>query len=105
MNNDIGLEWLEQVFDRETHPKTRSLRRLLIVDGHRSHPTKNFIDYCDKNRILLCILPPRSTQTLQPLDVALFAPLSQAYSRELDLNLYRVQGLLPVKKSDFFKNF
>lgn len=37
-NNDIGLAWLEQVYDRCTKKKARHGRewRLLIVDGHGS---------------------------------------------------------------------
>jgi len=79
-NNDIGLAWLEQVFDRYTKAKARRSYRLLIVDGHGSHVTKDFIDYCDQNKILLAILPPHSTHTLQPLDVVLFKPLKIQFS-------------------------
>ena len=80
-NNDIGLAWLEQVFDRYTKKKARQSRsyRLLILDGHGSHITMDFIDYCDKHKILLAIYPPHSTHTLQPLDVVMFKPLSTAY--------------------------
>lgn len=41
------------------------------MDGHQSHLTKDFIDYCDHNKILLAIFPPHATHTLQPLDVCL----------------------------------
>jgi hypothetical protein len=55
-NDDVGLAWLEQVFDR--HTKQRSGRwQLLILDGHGSHVTIEFIDHCDRYRILLIILP------------------------------------------------
>jgi hypothetical protein len=59
-NNDVGLAWLEQLFDRCTRQKARNGRdwRLLIVDGHGSHLTKDFIDYCDAYRILLAVFPP-----------------------------------------------
>jgi hypothetical protein len=33
-NNDIGLAWLQQVFDRCTKPKARTGYRLLILNGH-----------------------------------------------------------------------
>jgi hypothetical protein len=82
-NNDIGLQWLKQVFDPATKAKARSSYRLLFMDGHQSHLTMDFIDYCDQNKILLAIFPPHATHTLQPLDVALFKPLSTAYSNEL----------------------
>ena len=104
-NNDIGLAWLEQVFDRYTKQKARRDYRLLIVDGHGSHVTTDFIDYCDGNRILLAIFPPHSTHSLQPLDVVLFAPLSKYYSQELDRYLQLSQGLTRVTKADFFTNF
>jgi hypothetical protein len=100
-NNDIGLAWLEQVFDRYTKVKARQSYRLLILDGHGSHVTMDFIDYCDQHKILLAILPPHSTHTLQPLDVCMFKPLSQAYSDELSAFLERSQGLSPIKKGDF----
>ena len=104
-NNDIGLAWLEQVFDRCTKEKTRRSYRLLILDGHGSHITMDFINYCDKNKILLAILPPHSTHTLQPLDVAMFKPLSTVYSAELSSYLHTSQGLVSIKKGDFFPLF
>ena len=73
-NNDIGLAWLKQVFDRGTKAKARSSYRLLILDSYGSHLTMDFIDYCDQNKILLAVYPPHSTHTLQPLNVALFKP-------------------------------
>ena len=104
-NNDIGLAWLEQVFDRHTKKKARGRWRLLIVDGHGSHVTMDFLDYCDDNKILVVIYPPHSTHTLQPLDVVMFKPLSSAYKHELTHHLQRSQGLVPLKKGDFFLLF
>ncbi|KAF9733712.1 hypothetical protein PMIN01_08055 [Paraphaeosphaeria minitans] len=104
-NNDIGLAWLEQVFDRYTKAKARRSYRLLIVDGHGSHLTQDFIDYCDQNRIILAVLPPHSTQTLQPLDVVCFKPLSSAYASELDDYLQKSQGLSPLTRGDFVSLF
>ena len=63
------------------------------------------IDYCDRNRILLAILPPHSTHKLQPLDLVLFKPLSLAYSAEFTTRLQKSQGLVPAKKGDFFPIF
>jgi hypothetical protein len=104
-NNDIGLAWLEQVFDRHTKEEARQSYRLLILDGHGSHVTMDFIEYCDQHKILLAIFPPHSTHTLQPLDVCIFKPLSQAYSNELSAFLERSQGLSPTTKGDSFPLF
>jgi hypothetical protein len=104
-NNDIGLAWLEQIFNRFTKEKAGRSYRLLILDGHGSHITMNFIEYCDRRRILLMVFPPHSTHTLQPLDVVMFKPLSQAYTTALATFLQRTQGLVPIKKRDFFSLF
>ena len=84
-NNDVGLAWLEQVFDRCTKEKARRGRswRLLILDGHGSHLTKDFLDYCEAHRIYVAVFPPHSTHSLQPLDVVCFKPLSSNYSSAL----------------------
>jgi hypothetical protein len=93
------------VFDRCTQEKTRRSYRLLVLDGHGSHVTMDFINYCDQNRILLVVLPPHSTHTLQPLDVAMFKPLAAAYSAELSEYLHRSHGLASITKGDFFPLF
>jgi hypothetical protein len=104
-NNELGLAWLKQVFDRCTKSKARLSYRLLIVDGHGSHVCKDFMNYCDANKILLMIFPPHSTHTLQPLDVVMFLPLLKAYLAELSRHLHRSQGLIAVKKGDFLPLF
>jgi hypothetical protein len=72
-NNHIGLAWLEQVFDRHIKQKARRSYRLLILDGHGSHVTPDFLAYCEQSRILLATFPPSySAHTLQTLDVVLF---------------------------------
>jgi hypothetical protein len=104
-NNELGLAWLKQVFDRSTKPKARRSYRLLILDGYGSHLTMDFIEYCDHNRILLAIYPPHSTHTLQPLDVVMFKPLSSAYSAQVASFIERSQGLTSMSKRDFYPMF
>jgi hypothetical protein len=104
-SQEIGLDWLKQVFDRETKNKARTSWRLLILDGHGSHVSMEFIEYCDTNKILLMIYPPYSTHTLQPLDVVMFAPLAAAYKTELARFLNRSQGLTSITKRDFYRWF
>jgi hypothetical protein len=79
-NENVGLYWLEHIFNRHTKAKASNYRRLLIVNSHNSHVNMRFINYCDQNRILLAILPPHSTYRLQSLDIGLFAPLAQYYT-------------------------
>jgi hypothetical protein len=65
----------------------------------------DFFKFCHTHRILLAVLPPHSTHTLQALDVVMFKPLSTAYTKQLSLYLQRSQGLVPIKKGDFFPLF
>ncbi|KAF7568929.1 Trichoplein multi-domain protein [Pyrenophora tritici-repentis] len=85
-NDQVGLAWLEQVFDRHTKEKAGNHTRLLILDGHGSHVTMD-------------------THTLQPLDVVMFKPLAAAYSLSLQHYLQASHGLLAVRKDDFYRLF
>jgi hypothetical protein len=89
--------WLKQVFDRRTKAKAGSEYRLLILDGHGSHLTIDFLKYCDDSKILLAVYPPHATHTLQPLDVSLFEPLATAYSAQIASFMERSQGPVSLK--------
>lgn len=64
-----------------------------------------FVKFCDLNKIMIAVYPPHSTHTLQPLDVVCFSPLAGNYSKALTKHLHNAQGLLPMKKGDFFRLF
>jgi hypothetical protein len=104
-NNDIGLHWLKEVFERETRRHASTGYRLLLLDGHGSHVTMDFINYCHDHKILLAVYPPHATHTLQPLDVVMFKPLANAYSTQLTQYLQDSQGILNITKGDFFPLF
>jgi hypothetical protein len=95
------------VFDCCTKKTARQGRawRLLILDSHGSHVTEDFIDYCLDYHILLVVLPYYSTHMVQPLNVGCFKPLARAYSQCLTIHTQCSQGLVPIKKSDFFLLF
>jgi hypothetical protein len=42
-SNDTALEWLQTVFIPQTAPRDPKEPRLLILDGHGSHETTEFI--------------------------------------------------------------
>lgn len=104
-NDDFGLQWLVQVFDRHTRRLSGNRRRLLIVDGHSSHVNMRFLNKCDELRILVLILPPHSTHRLQPLDVGLFQPLSTFYSQEVDQLMTKSLGEVSMSKRKFWSLF
>jgi hypothetical protein len=75
-NNDLGLAWLRDLFEPHTKLKLQAQKQLLILDGHASYITKDFMDYCNHYLILLFVLPLHATYTLQPLDVVCFKSLA-----------------------------
>jgi len=79
-SDELGLSWLQSLLHKQTLDKARRDWRLLILDGHGSHCTLNFLEWCRSNRILVAVFPPHSTHRLQPLDVRLFRPLATYYS-------------------------
>jgi hypothetical protein len=52
---------------------------MLIINGHKSHCSLEFQDYCKENKIITLCMPSHSLHLLQPLDVACFAPLKRSY--------------------------
>ena len=104
-SNEIGKKWLVDIFDRHTKTKAKNRRRLLIVDGHSSHLNLEFIDLCDKRRIVLLVLPPHSTHRLQPLDVSLFSPLARYYTNRLNIFISTAYGHINMCKRTFWGVF
>jgi hypothetical protein len=104
-SDELGLSWLQSLFDPQTSGKAKRDWRLLILDGHGSHCTLDFLEWCHKRKILVAIYPPHSTHRLQPLDVSLFRPLATYYSQALDAHTRQSLGLSSISKRDFFTIF
>jgi hypothetical protein len=103
-----GFEWLQH-FDRYTESQTIGVYRLLIMDGHDSHNTTEFREYCKGHNIITLCMPPHSSHLLQPLDVGCFGPLKRAYSTEIEnfarcrINHITKEDFLPAFKAAFTK--
>ena len=57
VTDQTALEWLKKVFIPNTAPRDPSEYRLLIMDGHGSHTTTDFMFECFSNRIYLLFCP------------------------------------------------
>jgi hypothetical protein len=68
-NNDVRLAWLKH-FDAHTKASSAGAYRLLIIDGHESHCSIEFQDYCKENKIITLCMPPHSSHLLQPLELS-----------------------------------
>ena len=77
--DDLGFEWLKNVFDKYTAGRSVGAYRLLILDGHGSHFSPAFDQYCTAHSIIVLCMPAHSSHILQPLDVGCFAILKRYY--------------------------
>jgi hypothetical protein len=82
-NNETGLEWLKH-FDKHTAAQAKGPYRMLVLDGHESHESVVFQEYCKSHNIITLGLPPHSSHLTQPLDVGCFAVLKRKYGREIE---------------------
>ena len=78
-NDVLGFEWIQH-FHAESVSKQVGEYRLLLVDGHGSHSTKELLDFCESKKIIVFGFPPHSTHLLQPCDVGLFGPYKQHFT-------------------------
>ncbi|OAQ58169.1 DDE superfamily endonuclease [Pochonia chlamydosporia 170] len=97
-NDEISLEWLQH-FDKHSAKSSRGSKRLLILDGHGSHHTRQFIQYCDEHDIIPFGMPPNLTHILKPLDVVVFQPLKHYHAKALDVMVR--DGLVNITKLEF----
>lgn len=81
INDELGLIWLRDIFNKYTRGYTIGAYRLLILDSHGSHITAAFHRYCSDNSIILLCLLAHSSHLLQPLDVSCFVVLKRVYGR------------------------
>lgn len=101
-SNDIGLRWLHEIFLPETERNGNP--RILLLDGHGSHGTREFMWDCYKNNVHLVYLIPHSSHVLQPLDLSCFSPIKSRYRAQI-ADLARFEDSAPVKKIRFVEYY
>ncbi|KAG9186421.1 hypothetical protein G6011_02977 [Alternaria panax] len=110
INNDLALAWLKH-FDAHTKASSTGAYRLLIIDGHESHCSIDFQDYCKENKIIALCMPPHSSHLLQPLDVVPYSLLKRHYGDGISLlarsRIHHInkETFLPAFKAAYEKTF
>lgn len=102
-SNELGLKWLSKVSEPNTAPRVVGKYRLLILDGHGSHATPEFDQFCTERAIITLCMPPHSSHLLQPLDIGCFSPLKRAYGSQI-AEFIRL-GVNHVDKAEFLPAF
>jgi hypothetical protein len=96
------MDWIRHL---EKHTKARTVGSypLLVLDGHESHHSDDFEEYCKEHNIITLCMPPHSSHILQSLDVGCFGLLKKAYDRQIE-NMMRA-NILHITEDDFFHAF
>jgi len=97
--DELGMCWLKDFFNKHTKACTAGRYCLLILDGHSSHASAEFDQFCTENMIIPLYLPPYSSHLLQLLDIACFGPLKRTYGQETQI--YMQHSINHIDKKDF----
>lgn len=100
ITGEISRAYIEH-FDEQTCKKANGRYRVLLVDGHVSHYSLEFIQEAFKRRIILLCYPSHMTHLLQGLDVIVFALLKREWERVR--NEYETRTGLGVTKQTFLQ--
>jgi DDE superfamily endonuclease len=78
---------------------------MLVMDGHGSYLTKEFVDYCYQPDVKISpfLLPPHSTHILQPLDIGVFQSFKHWHQESLE-NSIQYRGI-DYQRTDFLAGF
>jgi len=82
-NNEGCLKSLSH-FDKFSARRQVSVSRLLLLDGHGSYCTREFISLCNKKYIIPFCLPPHTTHLLQPINVIVFQSVKHFHAQAID---------------------
>jgi len=84
-DQELGFLWLRDVFDPQTAAinPTRATQ-LLLLNGHNSHCSIEFLNFAKSKNIEILCLPPHTTHALQPCDVGVFSPLASRWAAEVE---------------------
>ncbi|XP_018357345.1 PREDICTED: uncharacterized protein LOC108757430 [Trachymyrmex cornetzi] len=104
MNSTLFVEVLKH-FQNETRSSIEN-KVLLILDNHESHVSIQSLQFCNNNGIILLILPPHTSNKLQPLDVAVYKSLKNAFNIACNdwmlshpgkpISIYEISGLFGI---------
>lgn len=106
MTCEAFFEFIADIFHPWLLQKQITFPVILFVDGHASHLCLQTSQFCEKNGIILVALLPNATHILQPMDVAVFRSLKEAWRKKI--HQWRMDNVVQggshiLKKKDFAK--
>ena len=100
-NGWMTTEVFEQFFQKFAQTTSDKRPLLLILDGHVTHLSYKTITLGIEENITILKLPAHCTDLLQPLDIACFAPLKNAYETELQEHVHSTGAHENLTKAKF----
>lgn len=101
-NEELFIIWLKH-FVKFAKPSADE-PVLLILDNHYSHSSYAAYMFCRENFIVVVSIPPHTSHRMQPLDVAFYGPLKNAFRKECDLFMksHAMQKITPFDVASIF---
>ena len=99
-SSEIAISWLREIFLPQRAQTTTPT--LLVMDGHKTHCTLEFMWECFQNNVKVLYLPAHSSHVTQPLDLSCFSTVKKNYRGQI-ADLAQFDDSAPVKKIQFCK--
>jgi hypothetical protein len=101
-DNETAMDWIKH-FNKHTVVRRKGAWRMIVLDGHESHVSAAFDNYCLEHNIITICLPAHSSHLTQPLDVGCFSVLKRLYGRQLEIFIRA--HINHIMKPEFFIAF
>lgn len=101
-DNETAMDWIRH-FHQHTDGRRMGAYRMIVLDGHESHQSAQFDEFCKEKNIITLCLPAHSSHLTQPLDVGCFSVLKRMYGRELET--FIKAHINHITKTEFFIAF
>ncbi|KAJ5240457.1 uncharacterized protein N7469_002048 [Penicillium citrinum] len=95
-NDTIAMEYLRHFLIHTAEWTPKDQPRLLLLGGHGSHLTIDFLTTCDENNIIPFALPSHTSNYLQPLDQQVFHAYKHHF-RKLNTEITSYGGPIELK--------
>ncbi|CAH1964200.1 unnamed protein product [Acanthoscelides obtectus] len=82
-SGEVFLNWMH--FFVEQVRTTSDKKVLLLLDNHESSNYYPALEYDTKNNVVILSLIPRTTNKMQPVDVAVYGPLKTHFEKEVNI--------------------
>jgi hypothetical protein len=101
-DNETAMDWIRH-FDQHTGVRRKGVYRMIVLDGHESHISAQFDQFCKEKNIITLCLPAHSSHLTQPCDVGCFSVLKRSYGKELED--FIMAHINHITKPEFFIAF